>query len=96
MLLEYSMSVKLVTERHFKVLSFKRGCKGSFESTVVKCHIVGNHMSRLTCIYIRLYLLTNSIYYIASYSYMYALAIIEVQDDMYNVSYHQGLNCLLT
>ena len=38
------MSVKLLTEHY---LSLKRACTGSSESTLVKCHIVGNHMSRL-------------------------------------------------
>ena len=43
--LEYSTSVKLLTEHHLKFLSFKGGCTGSSGSTLVKCHIVGNHMS---------------------------------------------------
>ena len=30
------MSVKLQTERHFEFLSFKGGCTGSSESTLVK------------------------------------------------------------
>ena len=41
------MTVKLLTEQHLKLLSLKRGNIGSSESTLVKCHIVGNHMSRL-------------------------------------------------
>ena len=41
------MSVKLLTEHHLEFLSLKRGCTGSSESTLVKRHIVGNHMSRL-------------------------------------------------
>ena len=41
------MIVKLLTERHLEFLSLKGGCTGSPESTLVKCHIVGNHMSRL-------------------------------------------------
>ena len=41
------MSVKLLTEHHLEVLSLKGGCTGTSESTLVKCHIVGNHMSRL-------------------------------------------------
>ena len=40
------MSVKLLTEHHLKCLSFK-GCTGSSESILVKCHIVGNYMSVL-------------------------------------------------
>ena len=34
--LEYSMSVKLLTEHNFEFLSFKGGCTGSPESTPVK------------------------------------------------------------
>ena len=30
------MSVKLLIERHFELLSLKRGCTGSSESTLVK------------------------------------------------------------
>ena len=41
------MSVKLLTEHHLEFLSLKGGCSGSYESTLVKCHIVGNHMSWL-------------------------------------------------
>ena len=45
MSLEYSMSVKLLTEHHFESLSLKGGCRGSPESTLVvrgpvhSCHI---------------------------------------------------------
>ena len=41
------MSVKLLTEHHLELLSLKGGYTGSSESTIVKCHIVGNHVSRL-------------------------------------------------
>ena len=34
--LEYSMSVKLLTEHHLDLLSLKGGCRGSSESTHVK------------------------------------------------------------
>ena len=34
--LEYSMSVKLLTEHHLEFLSLKAGCTGSSESTLVK------------------------------------------------------------
>ena len=37
------MTVKLLTEHHLEFLYLKA------ESTLVKCHIVGNHMSRLKC-----------------------------------------------
>ena len=36
MSLEYSMSVKLLTEHYFESLSLKGGCRGSPESTLVK------------------------------------------------------------
>ena len=35
-LLEYSMTVKLLTEHHLEFLNFKGGCTGSSESTIVK------------------------------------------------------------
>ena len=41
------MNVKLLTEHHFEIPSLKGGCTGSSESTLVKFHIVGNHVSRL-------------------------------------------------
>ena len=44
---EYSMSVKLLTEHHLVILSFKGGCKASLSLHLSKCHLVGNHMSRL-------------------------------------------------
>ena len=50
------MIVKLLTEHHLEFLSLKGGCSGSSESTLVKCHIVGNHMSRLN------YVLFNQTY----------------------------------
>ena len=36
LLLEYSMTVKLLTEHHLRFLSPKEDCTGSFESTLVK------------------------------------------------------------
>ena len=44
------MTVKLLTEHNLEFLILKGGCTGSPESTHVKYHIVGNHMSRLICI----------------------------------------------
>ena len=41
------MTVELLTEHHLEFLSLKGGCTGSSEPTLVKCHIVGNHMSQL-------------------------------------------------
>ena len=35
-LLEYSMIVMLLTEHHLEFLSFKGGCRGSSDSTLVK------------------------------------------------------------
>ena len=34
--LQYSMSVKLLTEHHLEFLSLKGGCRGSYQSTLVK------------------------------------------------------------
>ena len=48
--LEYFMTVKLLTKHHLEFLSLKDSCTGSSQSTPVKCHIVGNHMSRLKCL----------------------------------------------
>ena len=39
------MTVKLLTGHNLDFLSLKGGCTGSYESTHVKFHIVGNHMS---------------------------------------------------
>ena len=41
------MTVELLTEHHLELLSLKGDCTGWSESSLVKCHIVGNHMSRL-------------------------------------------------
>ena len=41
------MSFKLLIEHNLEFLSLLGGCTGSSESTLVKCHIVGNHISRL-------------------------------------------------
>ena len=38
---------KLLFENHLAFLSLKGGCTGLSESTLVKCHIVGHHMSQL-------------------------------------------------
>ena len=45
------MIVKLLTEYHLEFQSLKGGCTGLSESTLVKYHIVGNHMSRLNYYY---------------------------------------------
>ena len=49
--LEYSLTVKLLTEHRLEFLSLKRGCTCSSESTLSKCHTVENHMSWLICTY---------------------------------------------
>ena len=41
------MNVKLLTEHHLEFLSLEGGSTVSSESTLVKSHIVGNHVSRL-------------------------------------------------
>ena len=42
------MIVKLLTEHHLEFLSFKGGCRGSSESTLVNYHNVGKLMARHT------------------------------------------------
>ena len=39
--------VKLLTDHHLEFLTLTGGCTGSTEPIHVKCHTVGNHMSRL-------------------------------------------------
>ena len=41
------MIVKLLTEHHLAFPSLKGDWRGSSESTLVKCHIAGNLVSRL-------------------------------------------------
>ena len=44
--LNYSMSVKLLTDLHLEFLSLKRGCRGSSESTLVKMpHRSNSHVT---------------------------------------------------
>ena len=45
------MSVKLLTEQHLEFLSLKGGCTGLMSLHLSKFHIVGNHMSRLNCLF---------------------------------------------
>ena len=47
--LEHSMTLRLLIEHYLEFLSLKGGYTGSSESNLSKCHIVGNHMSRLVC-----------------------------------------------
>ena len=46
------MTVQLRTKHHLKFIRLKGGCTGSPESTLVKIHIVGNHMSRLINLFV--------------------------------------------
>ena len=41
------MTLRQLIEHNLEFLSLKGGCTSSSESTHAKCHIVGNHMSRL-------------------------------------------------
>ena len=41
------MTLRLLVEQPLEFLSLKGGCTGWSESTLVKCHIIGNHMLRL-------------------------------------------------
>ena len=50
-LLEYSTSVKLLTEHHMEFLSLKGGCTGSSESTRVKMpHCWKSHVADQLCL----------------------------------------------
>ena len=60
-LLEYYMSVKILTEHHLEFLSLKGGCVCSSESTYVNCHIVGNHMSWLIIVFMKKCFKTDTI-----------------------------------
>ena len=46
------MSVKLLTEHHLEFLSLKETAQARLSLHVSKCHIGGNHMSRLKCLII--------------------------------------------
>ena len=41
------LSVKLLTEHHLEFLSLKEAAQACLSLHLSKCHIVGNHMSRL-------------------------------------------------
>ena len=45
--LEYSTSVKLLTEHDLEFLKLKEAAQARMGLHLSKCHIVGNHMSRL-------------------------------------------------
>ena len=63
--LEYSMSVKLLTEHHLEFLSFKGGCTVSSESTLVKIpHCLKSHIKAqlfLSCMFI-VYVLLSKVF----------------------------------
>ena len=48
--LEYSMTVKLLTEHHLEFLSLKEATQAGLSLHLSKCHIDGNHVSRLICL----------------------------------------------
>ena len=48
--LEYSMSAKLLAEHHLEFLNLKEAVHAHLSLHLSKCHIVGNHMSRLICV----------------------------------------------
>ena len=43
------MSVKLLTEQCLELLSLKGAVQAHLRLHMSKCHVVGNHMSRLIC-----------------------------------------------
>ena len=49
--LEHSMTIKQLVEQHLEFLGLKLAAQGCLSLHLSKCHIVGNHMSRL--IYLR-------------------------------------------
>ena len=81
--LEYSLSVKLLTEQHLEFLSLKVGCRGSSESTMVKMpHCWKTHATAhiVTC--------NDSIYTMDYPKLLY-------QTRRKNSLVHKGLNLLL-
>ena len=44
------MIVKLLTEHHMEFLGLKKAAQARLSLHMSKCHIVGNLMSRLTCL----------------------------------------------
>ena len=44
------MKIKLLTEHHLQFLSLKEVAQACLSLHLSKCHIVGNHMSRLKCL----------------------------------------------
>ena len=72
------MIVKLLTEHHMEFLSLKGGCRGSSESTLVKCHIVGSLMHRL------LHLVLHRHFYIAGFAL--PIAIVAKCEEIINLA----------
>ena len=60
--LEYSMTVKLLTEHHLRFLSKKEAAQARLSLHLSKCHIVGNHISRLINIHMVQYSPSPDVY----------------------------------
>ena len=59
-------TVKLLTEHHLEFLSFKRGCTGSSESTLVKIpHCWKSHVEAHLVMFFKQYILTLVMLYIS-------------------------------
>ena len=50
--LEFSMTVKLLTEHHLECLRLKEAVQARLSLHMSKCHIVGNHMSQLISVFV--------------------------------------------
>ena len=82
--LEYTMSVKLLTEHYLEFLSLKRGCTGSSESTLVKMprcwksHVVAQICLLIQCTCIK-----------------YPTYVTRSNEDPWHLYYHYGWRGLL-
>ena len=56
------MSVKLLTEHHLASLSLKGAAEARLSLRLSKCHIVGNHMSRLNYSFTFIVSLSNNMF----------------------------------
>ena len=52
MSIEYSMTIKLLTEYHLEFVSLTEAAQARLSLHLSKCHIVGNRVSRLICFYL--------------------------------------------
>ena len=81
------MSVKLLTEQHLEFLSLKEALQAGLSLLhLSKCHIVGNHMSRL--IYTCFALLSSTMHQPARFGYLLTRL-----DSEKHAQTHQGLPC---